>query len=84
MKALQIFSDEYLEACKELSTEEIGQFLEDFRQIHSKKLSEKSKLISLKVPPSLLNAFKIQCQLEDVKYQTKIKKLMMDYLKISE
>ncbi len=33
MKALQIISDEYLEKCKRLSTEEILEFLEEFRQL---------------------------------------------------
>lgn len=30
-KALQIFTPEYLEACKKMSPSEILQFLEDFR-----------------------------------------------------
>lgn len=81
MKALQIFSDEYLEVCKKISTEEIAQFLDDFRQIHGEALPEKSKLISVKMPPSLLNAFKIQCKLEGNRYQTKIKELMAEYIK---
>lgn len=32
MKALQLFSDEYLRRCSRLSTAEILQFLEDYRQ----------------------------------------------------
>ncbi len=81
MKALQKFSDDYLETCKQMSTEEIAQFLEDFRQTHGGTQTEKLKLISLKVAPSLLNAFKTKCKLEGSRYQTKIKELMTNYVK---
>ena len=74
MKALQIFSDEYLEVCKKISTEEIAQFLDDFRQIHGEALPEKSKLISVKMPPSLLNAFKNSMQTRGKSIPNKNKK----------
>ena len=80
MKAIQTFNDEYLHACQSMTTEEIAQFLEDFRIMHANE-SQKSKLISLKISPSLLNSFKIRCKLEGFKYQTKIKQLMSEYLK---
>lgn len=49
MKALQTFSEEYLERFKDLTPEQILEFLEGFRKLHSEKPS-KSKLISMKVP----------------------------------
>jgi len=33
MKSLQLISDEYLEKCKKLTTREILDFLEEFRQL---------------------------------------------------
>lgn len=33
MKSLQLISDEYLERCKKLTTPEILDFLEEFRQL---------------------------------------------------
>ncbi len=78
-RPVQYFSKEYLERCKELSPDEIIQFLEDFRNLHSGVL-EKCQLISMKIEPSLLRAFKQKCQLLDVPYQKQIKKLMKDWL----
>lgn len=79
MKALQTFSDEYLERCKDLSIEEKLDFIENFRLMHS-ELNAPSKLISLKVPEPLLNSFKQKTKLEGVAYQTKIKELMKAWI----
>ncbi len=79
MKALQTFSDEYLERCKDLSVEEKFDFIENFRLMHS-QVKSPSKLISLKVPEPLLEAFKQKAQLQGVAYQTQIKKLMQAWL----
>jgi hypothetical protein len=78
-KPVQYFSDEYLARCREMSPEEILGFLENFRQLHGEKRSA-SKLISLKVPRALLEAFKGRCRLEGMRYQTQIKRLMSDWL----
>lgn len=78
-KALQTFSDEYLERCKDLSIEEKLEFIENFRLLHS-ETSSPSKLISLKVPENLLTAFKIKAKLNNVAYQTQIKKLMKAWI----
>jgi len=79
VKALQKFSDEYLQRCQDLSIEERLDFIENFRlmqaQIHSP-----SKLISMKVPINLLQAFKQKAQLENVAYQSKIKQLMKNWI----
>ena len=80
MKAVQAFSDEYLERCREMSHDEIARFLDDFRRIHGKKRSA-SRLISMKVPEDLLAAFRAKARLHNVPYQTQIKKLMTSWLK---
>lgn len=87
MKAIQYFSDEYLERCADLSADEIASFLDDFRQVHGRERSTQpsgkkkpSKLISLKVPEDLLAAFRVKADLNGVKYQTQIKALMQDWL----
>lgn len=80
MKTVQYFSDEYLEECKKLSPMEIIEFIENFRILVTSSPS-KSKLISLKVPEALLSNFKAKSKLSNIKYQTKIKELMEDWLK---
>ena len=82
-KALQIFSDEYLEYAKQLSPRQIVDFLEDFRHIAFAGQPQKSKLISLKVPENLLNAFKIHAKLSGKPYQSLIKDLMREHLNFS-
>ncbi len=79
MKPLQLFSDEYLEQCKDATPEAILEFLESFRLMDDS--SGKSKLISIKVPLSLLEGFRRKCELEQIRYQTQIKKLMEQWLR---
>jgi predicted DNA binding CopG/RHH family protein len=76
------FSDEYLERCSQMSTDDKLGFLDNYRKLHGATAStgSKSKLISMKVPEDLLESFRYKCQLEGVKYQTQIKNLMKDYL----
>ena len=81
MKAIQKFSDEYLELCKTMTPEQIVKFLEDFRTMHGgAETRGKSQLISMKVPKPMLSAFKTRCRLSGIPYQTQIKKLMNDWL----
>ena len=82
MKAVQFFSDEYLAQCAEMTADDIAQFLDEFRIIHGAKTSgeKKSKLISIKIPVSLLAAFKTKAALQNERYQTKIKQLMTDWV----
>ena len=79
MKAVQYFSDDYLAHCREMSTEQILRFLDDFRRLHGAKPAT-SKLISIKVPEDLLDAFKAKAKLAGTPYQTRIKALMKDWL----
>jgi predicted DNA binding CopG/RHH family protein len=80
MKAVQRFSDAYLERCREMSSDEIARFLDDFRRIHGNTRT-KSRLISMKVPEDLLAAFKAKARLCGVPYQTRIKSLMIEWLR---
>ena len=78
-KPVQYFSSEYLERCKEMTPDQIIRFLEDFRCLHGQKPAP-SKLISMKVPEDLLQAFKRKAELSGQPYQTLIKKLMRRWL----
>ena len=78
-RPVQFFSDEYLERCRAMKPVEVLEFLESFRLLHA-RASSRSRLISLKVPESLLDAFRARCRLEGMRYQTQIKQLMRDWL----
>ena len=84
MNPVQYFTDEYLSRCKNLSAEQIVQFLEDFRVIHSDRPKSETRLISIKVEKDLLNAFKTRASLDGVAYQTRIKRLMRESLSKNE
>jgi predicted DNA binding CopG/RHH family protein len=79
-KTVQYFTQEYLDRCKDMTAEQIIEFLENYRMLVS-QTPEKCQLISLKIEPSLLTAFKRKASLENIPYQTLIKKLMRDWLK---
>lgn len=79
MKPVQYFSDDYLEQCKNAKPEAILEFLEGFRLMNSKPA--KSKLISMKIQEELLASFRRKCELQNIRYQTQIKKLMQAWLK---
>ena len=79
MKAVQYFSDEYLERCRDMTADQILRFLDDFRRLHGNKPA-RSKLISIKVPEDLLNAFKARARMANTPYQTQIKALMRAWL----
>ncbi|MBS0654909.1 MAG: hypothetical protein JSR46_03955 [Verrucomicrobia bacterium] len=78
-RPVQYFNKEYVERCRDLTPDQILQFLEDFRMLYSES-QEKCQLISMKIEPSLLRAFKTKCKLLDVPYQKQIKKLMKEWL----
>ena len=78
-KTLQYFTKEYLDQCKGMSTEQILEFLENYRMLVT-EFSEKCQPISIKIEPSLLKAFKQKARLENIPYQTMIKQLMRDWL----
>lgn len=79
-RAVQYFTKEYLERCAELTPDQILEFLENYRMLVA-QVPEKCKLISMKIEPSLLHAFKQKTALEGIPYQTKIKQLMREWMK---
>lgn len=80
MRPVQFFSDEYLAQCRGMSPRQIAAFLEDFRLLHGERGKAPSRLISLRVPAPLLDAFRRKAELANTPYQTKIKQLMSDWL----
>ena len=78
MRPTQYFTAEYLEQSRRVPAREVLQFLENFRLLHAPR--SPSRLISMKVPEPLLAAFRLRCRVEGVRYQTKIKELMQDWL----
>ena len=80
MKPVFHFTPEYLERCKSLTTDQIVQFLEDYRKVYSGSAAATTESVSIGVPEHLLEVFRTRCELEGVKYQTQIKKLMRDWL----
>ncbi|MEE9213402.1 MAG: hypothetical protein V3U54_01230 [Thermodesulfobacteriota bacterium] len=80
MKTIQLFSDEYLDQCKRMKTEQILKFLDDFRLLYSHSKKQKTILISIKVPENLLNSFKTKAKLNGTPYQTQIKRLMKEWI----
>ncbi|MCW8873832.1 MAG: BrnA antitoxin family protein [Xanthomonadales bacterium] len=79
MKTVQYFSDDYLARCRDMSADQVLRFLDDFRRLHGTKPAP-SKLISIKVPEDLLEAFKARARMAGMPYQTQIKTLMKDWL----
>ncbi len=81
MRLTQHFSKDYLEQCQSMRPEQIVRFLDDFRTLHDRQLRHsKSRLISLKVPEPLLEAFKTKAGLSGIPYQTQIKRLMSRWI----
>lgn len=61
------------------ATERI-EWLESMRELNNAKKISPAKLITIKISPELLLAFKLKCRLEKRPYTTKIKELMKVYL----
>ena len=80
MRPVQYFSDAYLDQCRSSTPEQTLTFLEGFRQLQQPNAPVKSKLISLKIPEPLLATFRQRCDMQGVKYQTQIKKLMESWI----
>jgi len=79
VRPVQYFTDDYLEQCRGMTADQVIRFLEDFRQLHAQRPS-RSRLISLKVPEDLLQAFRQKAKLAGVPYQTQIKRLMREWV----
>jgi len=79
MRPVQYFSDDYLKQTHNLSPEEVLEFLDNFRLMNEKPA--RSRLISMKVQEPLLAAFRLKCSERGVRYQTRIKELMADWVR---
>ena len=79
MKAVQKFSDEYLDNCRSMSPDQIAVFLDDFRRLQHARPA-RTRLISLKVPEDLLATFRQKAALSNTRYQTQIKRLMAQWV----
>lgn len=79
MRPVQYFTDQYLARCRGMTADQVIRFLEDFRRLHAQHPS-RSKLISLKVPEDLLEAFRQRAELAGVPYQSQIKRLMREWV----
>ena len=79
MKPVQKFSDEYLASCRQMTTDQIIRFVEDFRRLQGGP-RKRSRLISIKVPEDLLESFKTKARLNGRPYQSQIKTLMAAWL----
>jgi predicted DNA binding CopG/RHH family protein len=77
-KAVQLFRSEDLPS--KLSSTEIAEFLDAFRNLNFSVGKGQAILISIKIPEDLLLTFKWKSQSEGVKYQSKIKELMRQYV----
>ena len=60
------------------------EWLEAMRELNKAKKVEKLKLISLKIDPVLLRAFKLKCGMDKRPYTKVIKELMEDFLNSAE
>lgn len=76
-RAVQHFSDEYLQECKKMSADQICQFLDDYKKLHFD--IGKLKQINLRVPENILKAFQAKARLEGVQYQKKIRELITNW-----
>ncbi len=78
-RPIQTFTDEYLEGCRNLSTEQILRFLDNYRRLHAPDL-ENDRQINLSVSEELLATFKFKAEASGTRYQTKIKELMQEWV----
>ncbi|NGP53190.1 CopG family antitoxin [Thioalkalivibrio sp. XN8] len=79
MRPVQHFTDEYLGRCRGMTADQVIRFLEDFRKLNAQRPA-RSKLISLKVPEDLLEAFRRRAELAGMPYQSQIKQLMREWV----
>ena len=77
----QLASDAQIVSSDGEDVTSIVEFLESFRQLADPRSAKAPKLISMKVPEPLLAAFRFKAERENKKYQTKIKELMLEYVR---
>ena len=80
MKPVHYFSKADLARSRKLKPEQVLRYLEDYRLLRQAQDLRPSRLISIKVPQALLEAFKTKARVKGILYQTQIKKLMQDWV----
>lgn len=72
----------FIKQCLKLKPHDVIKILEDYRTLGDipMALEDKSILISMKIPESLLTEFRTACKKKGLKYQTQIKILMKEWL----
>lgn len=61
----------------------IIEFVEMFRELTDPRAKHPMKLISIKIPEPMLAAFRFKAERQGVPYQTMIKRLMLDWLRVN-
>lgn len=79
-KPLQLAKREQIIAPNIEDVTEVMNFIENDKRKLDPRAKKPSKLISIKIPEPLLEAFRYKAEREKTPYQTKIKELMMEYL----
>jgi predicted DNA binding CopG/RHH family protein len=79
-KPLQLAKREQIIAPHIEDVTEVMNFIENYKRMLDPRAKKRSKLISIKIPEPLLEAFRYKAEREKTPYQTKIKQLMMEYL----
>ncbi len=75
----QRFSPAYLERCRRMTSTQIVQFLDDFRQITLRAKRPRTP-ISVRIPTHTLRAFKVLARARGIPYQRKIQELMAEWV----
>ena len=80
MKAIQFFTDEYLETSRKATPTQIAQFLEDYRKLHGQaefRVDDgPTKLISLRLPLKMLAQLKALSKSKHTPYQSLMKQML--------
>ena len=82
-KPLQLAKRDQIIAPNIEDVTEVMNFIENYKRMLDPRAKKRSKLISIKIPEPLLEAFRYKAEREKTPYQTKIKQLMMAYLKVN-
>jgi predicted DNA binding CopG/RHH family protein len=82
-KPLQLAKREQIIAPNIEDVTDVMNFIENYKRMLDPRAKKRSKLISIKIPEPLLEAFRYKAEREKTPYQTKIKQLMMEYLKFN-
>jgi uncharacterized protein (DUF4415 family) len=80
-RVTQLASDAQIIAPGEEDVTHIVEFLETFRELADPRAQKPAKLISIKIPEQLLTTFRFKAERENKRYQTKIKELMLEYVR---